>query len=61
MLAAMTGIVVPVPSAVRQVDVEPGADVGTRRHHEDVVVGQVPRRSGLRKEAHEKKSLTPGK
>ena len=41
MLATTSGIVVPVPSTRREVDVEPARHRGPVRHHEDVVVREV--------------------
>ena len=52
MLATTTGIVVPTRVGRGQVDLEPRADVGPVRHHEDVGVGQVVGRPGVTEEAH---------
>ena len=59
MLATTTGMVVPVPSSVRQVDVEPGRHRRRARDHEDVAVGQVVTGLALG-ESHAASSRTGG-
>ena len=53
MLATTIGIVAPLPSEVVRSTSKRDADIGARRDHEDVVVGQFERRDGV-EEAHEK-------
>ena len=52
MFATTRGIVVPLPSMVDEVDVEPARHVGAVRHQEDVLVGEVELGEEVAEELH---------